>query len=95
MRSNGFGILRELSGHGVGRTIHEEPTIPNYHEPRASARLTEGLVVTIEPIISAGTGKCFVDQDGWTVRTSDRSLAAHYEHTIVITRGAPVLLTAA
>jgi len=95
VRREGYGILRELSGHGVGRSIHEDPTIPNYYEPRAKARLTEGLVVTIEPIISAGSGKCFVAKDGWTVKTEDKTLAAHFEHTIVITKGAPILLTAA
>lgn len=95
VRSEGFFVLRELAGHGVGRSIHEEPAIPNYDEPRAKARLTEGLVVTIEPIVAAGTGESTLAKDGWTVKTADRSLAAHFEHTIVITRGAPLLLTVA
>ena len=87
--------MKELCGHGVGRAIHEEPNVPNYHEPRCRSRLTNGLVITIEPIIAAGTGNVSLDKDGWTYRTADGSLSAHYEHTIVITRGKPVLLTAA
>ncbi|HWF08777.1 MAG TPA: type I methionyl aminopeptidase [Bryobacteraceae bacterium] len=95
VRKRGFTVLRELCGHGVGRTIHEEPSVPNYHDPRSRARLTDGLVITIEPIISAGNGTCSLQDDRWTIATGDRSLAAHYEHTIVVTRGAPILLTAA
>ena len=91
----GFRVLRELCGHGVGRTIHEPPTVPNHYDPRFRARLTEGLVITIEPIICAGSGRSQLQPDRWTVRTADRSLAAHYEHTLVITRGEPIVLTAA
>jgi len=88
-------VLRELCGHGVGRTIHESPSVPNYHDPRFNTRLTEGLVITIEPILAESTRYGELQDDQWTIRTADRSLAAHYEHTIVITRGAPLLLTAA
>jgi methionyl aminopeptidase len=95
VRRRGFHVVRELGGHGIGRTIHEPPSVPNYHEFSAQHKLTEGLVITIEPIIAAGTGKVSLDRDGWTYRTADGSLSAHYEHTIVITRGDPVLLTAA
>jgi methionyl aminopeptidase len=95
VRRSGCSVLRELSGHGTGRKIHEEPSIPNYHEPRARTRLTNGLVITIEPIVSAGSGQCYPAEDGWTVRTTDRSLAAHHEHTMVITSGEPILLTVA
>jgi len=91
----GFRVIRDLCGHGVGRTIHEPPSIPNYHEPRLRTRLTEGLVITIEPIISAGDGKGVLQPDRWTIRTADGSLSAHYEHTVVITKGEPILLTAA
>ncbi len=91
----GFRVMRELCGHGVGQTIHEPPSIPNYHDPRFRTRLTEGLVITIEPIIAAGNGQGVLQQDRWTIRTADRSLSAHYEHTVVITRGEPILLTAA
>jgi methionyl aminopeptidase len=91
----GFRVLRELCGHGVGRTIHEAPSVPNYHDPRFKTRLTEGLVITIEPILAESTRYGELQDDRWTIRTADGSLSAHYEHTIVITKGAPLLLTAA
>ena len=94
-RRCGFQVMRELCGHGVGQTIHEEPSVPNFHDPRARTRLTEGLVITIEPIIAAGGGKGDLQRDHWTICTADKSLSAHYEHTLVITRGEPILLTAA
>lgn len=95
VRRNGFSVIRELGGHGIGRTIHEEPRVPNYPAPEAQQILTEGLVITVEPIIAAGSGRAMVEKDGWTVRTADRSRSAHYEHTLVITKGAPILVTAA
>ena len=95
VRRSGFSVIKGLTGHGVGRTIHEVPSIPNYYDARQRDVLTEGLVVTIEPIITCGAGEAFEDADGWTLRTTDGSLAAHHEHTLVITRGRPVLLTAA
>jgi methionyl aminopeptidase len=91
---SGFSVIRELGGHGIGRTIHEAPHVPNYHDPAANHVLKEGLVITVEPIISAGSAQVFTDKDGWTLRTSDHSLSAHFEHTLVITSGAPILLTA-
>jgi methionyl aminopeptidase len=91
----GFRVIRELGGHGVGRTIHEPPSVPNYADPLAGHTLTEGLVITIEPIIAAGTGAVGLGPDGWTIRTTDGSPSAHFEHTVVITRRVPVLLTAA
>ncbi len=94
VRRRGFSVIKGLSGHGVGRTIHEEPSVPNYHDPFQTDVLTEGLVLTIEPMISAGSTQVVEDDDGWTLRTGDGSLSAHYEHTLVITRGAPVVLTA-
>jgi methionyl aminopeptidase len=93
VRRRGFHVIRELGGHGIGRTIHEEPSVPNFADPFSHAQLTEGLVLTIEPIIAAGTTHVTLDSDKWTLRTSDGSLAAHYEHTLVITRGQPILLT--
>jgi len=93
VRRCGFQVVRELGGHGIGRTIHESPSVPNFADPLARHVLTEGLVITIEPIIAANSGRVALDRDGWTVRTADHSLAAHYEHTLVITRGGPVLLT--
>jgi methionyl aminopeptidase len=94
VRRNGFSVIRELGGHGIGRTIHEEPRIPNYADPNARHVLTEGLVIAVEPIIAAGSGRAVLAKDGWTMKTADRRPAAHYEHTIVVTNGAPVLLTA-
>ncbi|HWC96007.1 MAG TPA: type I methionyl aminopeptidase [Candidatus Sulfopaludibacter sp.] len=94
-RRCGFSVMRELCGHGVGRTIHEAPNVPNYHDPRMKTRLTEGLVITIEPIIAAGLGTGELQDDHWTIRTADGSLSAHFEHTLVITKDAPILLTAA
>jgi methionyl aminopeptidase len=94
VRERGFTVVRGLSGHGVGRTIHEPPTVHNHYVP-SRALLEEGMVLTIEPLISAGSAEVVTDDDGWTLRTADGSLAAHHEHTLVITKGAPVLLTAA
>ena len=93
---SGFGVIRGgLCGHGIGRTIHEEPVIPNYYDFRARQRLTEGLVITVEPMITIGSGSVVQAEDGWTLKTSDGKLAAHYEHTVVVTKGTPLLLTAA
>lgn len=91
----GFAVLRELRAHGVGHTIHEAPTIPNYYDRRYNTPLTEGLVITLEPIVSTGSPWSVDGGDGWTISTADGSLAAHYEHTIIVTRGRPVILTAA
>jgi len=93
VRQRGFTVVRGLAGHGVGRTIHEAPSVPNHYDPRQSDVLTDGLVLTIEPIISAGSERTRQDRDGWTIRTRDGSLAAHYEHTLVITRDRPIVLT--
>lgn len=90
----GFRVLRELTGHGVGRAIHEAPTVPNYFDFRQRDRLTEGMVLTVEPIIAARANRTRTDADRWTIRTTDGSLSAHYEHTLLITRGEPRLLTA-
>jgi len=95
VRRSGFSVIRELGGHGIGRTIHEAPRVPNFADPEASEILTEGLVITVEPIIAAGSGRSVLAKDGWTVRTADGKPSAHYEHTLVITRGEPILLTAA
>ena len=95
VRGEGFTVIRSLTGHGIGRTIHEPPSVPNHFDPWQEDVLTDGLVLTIEPIICAGRGGVTQDADGWTVRTRDGSLAAHHEHTLIITRGRPVLLTAA
>lgn len=90
----GFHVLRELGGHGVGRTIHQAPDVLNFYDPRNTASMTEGLTFTIEPIIASGTRRIYTDSDGWTIRTRDGSLSAHYEHTLVVTKGKPLVLTA-
>ena len=94
VRKSGFSVIRELGGHGIGHTIHESPHVPYYPDPQARSVLKEGLVITVEPIISGGSGRVFTDKDGWTVRTGDHALSAHFEHTLVITSGGPILLTA-
>jgi methionyl aminopeptidase len=95
VRRRGFSVIPDLAGHGTGRSIHEAPSVPNFYDARQTDTLTEGLVVAIEPIISSGGRRVVEDHDGWTIRTRDGSLAAHYEHTVVITSTGPVLLTAA
>ena len=92
---SGFVVMRGLEGHGVGRTIHEEPSVPNQYHAWQKDVLTEGLVLTIEPMIGAGSPQPIQDANGWTIRTKDGSLAAHYEHTLVIARDRPIVLTAA
>ena len=92
----GFFVLPQLGGHGIGRTIHEPPSVPNHYVASDATVLTEGLVITIEPIISATTSRAIgPGTDGWTISTGDRGLSAHVEHTIVITRQAAIVLTAA
>ncbi|HEX5422467.1 MAG TPA: type I methionyl aminopeptidase [Candidatus Acidoferrales bacterium] len=95
VRRSGFSVVRALCGHGIGRTIHEAPSVPNYADLNSRERLTPGLVITVEPIIAMGAGQCATAKDGWTECTIDGSLSAHFEHTIVITDRAPILLTAA
>lgn len=92
--ASGFHVIRDLCGHGIGRTIHEKPSVPNWADPSATDILTEGLVITVEPIIASRSGRTVLAKDRWTVRTADRGLAAHYEHTLVITQSEPILLTA-
>jgi methionyl aminopeptidase len=94
-RRRGFRVLRELTGHGIGYAMHEEPTVFNWAAPTARTRLTAGLVFTIEPMLTAGTPRIVVEPDGWTIRTADLAPSAHEEHTIMVTKGCPVILTAA
>jgi methionyl aminopeptidase len=91
---HGCSVAHDLTGHGIGHTIHESPIIPNYRDLSCSDVLTEGLVFTIEPLITAGRPHIAIKQDGWTVHTRDRSLSAHYEHTLVVTASGARLLTA-
>jgi methionyl aminopeptidase len=94
VKRRGFSVVRELCGHGVGRKVHEKPSVPNYPARDARHRLTEGLVITIEPIITAGSGMVYQTDDGWTIRSLDKTLAAHFEHTIIITKDEPIIVTA-
>jgi methionyl aminopeptidase len=94
VRRRGFSVVRGLCGHGVGRTIHEEPQVPNIYDGTLRAVLTDGLVLTIEPMITAGSSYPVQSPDGWTIKTRDGSLAAHCEHTLVITKGQPLILAA-
>jgi methionyl aminopeptidase len=94
VKSEGHSVCAELLGHGIGRQIHESPDVPAVFVPWLSEPLTEGLVLTIEPIIAAGSGAIREAGDGWTMRTEDGTLSAHAEHTMVITAGKPIVLTA-
>ena len=94
-KAGGYGISTDLGGHGVGRTMHEEPHIPNRGKAGRGLRLVPGLVLAIEPwFIAGGTDGIYLDEDGWTIRTADGSRAAHVEHTIAVTDNGPVILTA-
>jgi methionyl aminopeptidase len=93
VEANGFSVVRDLVGHGVGKRLHEEPAIPNYGEPGTGVKLKEGMVLAIEPMVNAGTYKVEVDSDGWTVRTADKKPSAHFEHTVVVRKGEPEILT--
>jgi methionyl aminopeptidase len=90
----GFGVCEELTGHGIGRRIHEPPDVPNHYRAELDQPLAEGLVLTIEPIISAGSGAIRDGGDGWTVVTADGAVSAHAEHTVIIGRDGPEILTA-
>jgi methionyl aminopeptidase len=95
VRRRGFRVLRDQCGHGIGRRIHEEPSMPNWADPQAHGVLTEGLVVTLEPIVAETTEASRVLRDRFTIVSDDGSLTAHHEHTVVITRRRPLVLTAA
>ncbi|MBS1678161.1 MAG: type I methionyl aminopeptidase [Actinobacteria bacterium] len=92
--SRGYAVCRELAGHGIGRAIHEWPTVPSYEDPDLTQPLTAGLVITVEPIISAGSGAIREGDDGWTISTADRACSAHFEHTLIVTDDTPIVLTA-
>ncbi len=90
---NGFSVVREFVGHGVGREMHEGPEVPNYGKPGHGPRLTAGMTIAVEPMINAGVAGVKILDDGWTVVTRDGKRSAHYENTILITNGDPVILT--
>lgn len=93
VESNGFSVVREFVGHGVGRSMHEEPQIPNYVDGKSSQRLRPGMTLAIEPMVNAGQPAVKILNDGWTVVTQDGSLSAHFEHTVLITESEPEILT--
>lgn len=94
VEENGFSVVRDYVGHGIGQEMHEEPQIPNYVSPHRGVRLTNGMTLAIEPMVNAGTWKVNVLEDGWTVVTADGSLSAHHENTIAVTARGPEILTA-
>jgi methionyl aminopeptidase len=93
VEAEGFSVVRDFTGHGIGRVIHEDPSVPHYGKPGKGVKLGEGMVITIEPMINAGSWQCKMDQNGWTARTIDGKLSAQYEHTIAITSNGPFILT--
>lgn len=93
VESNGFSVVRAFVGHGVGRLLHEEPQVPNFGRPGRGPRLKEGMTIAIEPMVNAGAPDINILDDGWTAVTSDGSLSAHYEHTVVITKDGAEILT--
>jgi methionyl aminopeptidase len=93
VESNGFSIVREFVGHGVGRSMHEEPQIPNFVDGKSSPKLRPGMTLAIEPMVNAGGPAVKILNDGWTVVTQDGSLSAHFEHTVLITESEPEILT--
>ena len=93
VESNGFAVVRDFVGHGVGRQLHEEPEVPNFGAPGRGPRLLPGMTIAVEPMVNAGTYQVKVLSDGWTTVTADGKLAAHYENTVLITDGEPEILT--
>lgn len=94
VEAQGYSVVRDYCGHGIGQRMHEDPQVPNYGRPGTGPALKEGWVLAIEPMVNLGAHHVSVDADGWTVRTRDGSFSSHYEHTIAITEEGPVVLTA-
>jgi methionyl aminopeptidase len=93
VESRGFSVVRDFVGHGIGRELHEDPQVPNFGPPHHGPRLRPGMVLAIEPMINVGTWEVKILEDGWTVVTADKSLSAHFEHTIAISDGKPDILS--
>lgn len=91
--SNGFSVVRNFVGHGIGRDLHEEPQIPNFGNPGEGPRLLEGMTLAIEPMVNAGSWEVIILTDGWTAVTKDKSMSAHFEHTVAVTKNGPDILT--
>ena len=93
VEQNGFSVVRQFVGHGIGRNLHEEPEIPNFGRPNQGPVLKEGMVLAIEPMVNIGTWECEIQDDGWTAVTKDKKLSAHFEHTVAVTENGPEILT--
>lgn len=93
VEGNGYSVVREFVGHGVGRSMHEEPQVPNFDDGKKSPRLEPGLTIAIEPMVNAGSSAVKILNDGWTVVTKDGQLSAHFEHTVLVTESEPEILT--
>lgn len=93
IESNGYSVVKSLVGHGIGREVHESPRVPNFGQKRQGAKLTAGNVIAIEPMVNLGQEEVITAADGWTVKTSDHSLSAHFEHTVAVTKIGYLILT--
>lgn len=93
VEGSGYGIVRELVGHGIGRNLHEDPAIPNFYSSGSSQKLYEGMVIAIEPMVNYGTFKVYEKSDGWTIVTKDHEPSAHFEHTVLVRKKKPEILT--
>jgi methionyl aminopeptidase len=93
VEANGYSVVRDLVGHGIGRELHEPPQIPNFASSRSGPRISEGMTLAIEPMVNAGGCSVNVHKNGWTIMTADASLSAHYENTVAVTGGEPLILT--
>lgn len=93
VESNGYSVVRDLVGHGIGRKIHEAPEIPNYGEPGTGPKIEAGMTLALEPMVNEGRFGVRIDDDQWTVRTADGKLSAHFEHTVAVTKDSPIILT--
>ena len=95
LEKNGFSVVRDLVGHGIGKNLHEEPQVPNYGPPKQGHEIKEGMCLAIEPMINLGNKEVKTDDDGWTIRTLDGTFSAHFEHTIAVTADGPLVLSKA
>jgi methionyl aminopeptidase len=93
VESNGYSIVRDLVGHGIGKSLHEDPSVANFGKPGSGVKLKEGVTICIEPMVNAGVWRVTQDDDGWTIRTADRKNSAHFEHTVAITKNGAEILT--
>lgn len=93
VEGSGYGVVRELVGHGIGKNLHEDPAIPNFYSTGTSQRLYEGMVIAIEPMVNYGTYKVYQKNDGWTICTKDEEPSAHFEHTVLVSKGKAEILT--